>query len=226
MTHMYGTLGEIWLGLRKNAFALLDYRLSRYVTTMLVWTTMAWVPLLALTWGLVARAGPRQVRWGSSPRARRNLGQAAITLPFVVVMEFPLLYSVSLPLGISLYLAIISASVWRHRQGQITWKGVTYAASEVKTAGLWGRGRADGARRAGEPEGTGSGSARAGVASLSLPESKDRTIGCRQLAAKPARQSTTTMIAMGPKSPTKNRTIRKRPVMSEPPSQACGIPPR
>jgi cellulose synthase/poly-beta-1,6-N-acetylglucosamine synthase-like glycosyltransferase len=148
-THMYGTLAEIWRGMRKNAFALMDYRLSTFAWSLVLWTVMAWTPVAALIAGIVARAnhapgGGVLVAAGIAG----ILGQFAISAPFVLLMKLPILYSLSLPLGISLYLAIISSSVWLHARGQIHWKGVTYASKDVKTAGLWDRGRGDGAAEA------------------------------------------------------------------------------
>ncbi len=56
-THMYGSFGEIWRGLRKNAYAGMDYMPHKYVTGAIVALLLAWAPWVALGTGL-GEVGP------------------------------------------------------------------------------------------------------------------------------------------------------------------------
>ncbi len=128
-THMYGSLGEIWRGLRKNAYAGMEYQFHKYVVGAIVSLSMAWTPPLALilgaathSWGLCLAGG---LGW---------LAQAASTLPFLSFLGLPFGYAFSLPAGISLYVAITSSSVWHYHRGRILWKGRAYAPGDVTAA--------------------------------------------------------------------------------------------
>ena len=47
-THVYGSLADIWRGLRKNAYAGMDYQFHKYIAGSIVALVMAWAPA---TWG-------------------------------------------------------------------------------------------------------------------------------------------------------------------------------
>ncbi len=130
-THMYGTLGEIWRGLRKNAYAGMEYQFYKYVTGVFLALIFSWAPWVALVWGLLERtveSGPLTV-----PLIVVGLvgilAQALSAAPFVWVLRLPFFYVFSLPIGISLYVAIATASVWHHRRGRILWKDRVFQAS-------------------------------------------------------------------------------------------------
>jgi len=128
-THMYGNLGEIWRGLRKNAYAGMDYQFRKYVVGAIVALTLAWTPPLALILGAATRSWPLALIGGLG-----WLAQAVSTLPFLSFLSLPIGYAFSLPAGIGLYVAIASSSVWHYHRGRVLWKGRAYAPGVVATA--------------------------------------------------------------------------------------------
>lgn len=125
-THMYGTLGEIWRGLRKNAYAGMEYQPHKFVVGAIVALVMAWTPPLALIFGTVLSSWPLTL-FG----ALGWLAQAAATAPFAVFLGQPIPYAFSLPAGISLYVAIATSSVYHHHRGRVLWKGRAYTPDVV-----------------------------------------------------------------------------------------------
>ncbi len=125
-THMYGSFGEIWRGLRKNAYAGMDYMPHKYVTGAIVALALAWAPLLAVGVGL---ATGNHLALGVGLAG--VLAQVAATAPILVFLRLPLPFAFALPLGISAYVAIATSSVWHHHRGRILWKGRILPASMV-----------------------------------------------------------------------------------------------
>lgn len=133
-THMYGDFGAIWRGLRKNAYAGMDYLLHKYVTGAIVALLMAWSPWVALFcgfagagWGMVAVGA-----WGI-------LAQVAASAPILLFLRLPGWFAFTLPAGISAYVAIASSSVWHHHRGRILWKDRVIPSATVEA----GSGRAE-----------------------------------------------------------------------------------
>jgi hopene-associated glycosyltransferase HpnB len=116
-THMYGRFGEIWRGLRKNAYAGMDYLPHKYVTGASLALILAWAPWVALASGLATGSARSLVigLWGI-------LAQALAAAPTLVFLGLPVPFALGLPAGISAYVAIASASVWHHHRGRILWK--------------------------------------------------------------------------------------------------------
>jgi hopene-associated glycosyltransferase HpnB len=116
-THMYGRFGEIWRGLRKNAYAGMDYMPHKYVTGAILAMVLAWAPCVSLAWGLAIGSPPAILLglWGV-------LAQVIASAPLLVFLELPLGFAFGLPAGITAYVAIASASVWHHHRGRILWK--------------------------------------------------------------------------------------------------------
>lgn len=133
-THLYGDLRAIWRGLIKNAFALMNYRLPVYLAAVVIWLTMAWAPPIALAWGLAARGSP--AAWPLIVAGLSGcLAQALVSLPFLLVLRIGPWYAITQPLGITLYLLIITASVWHHLRGRVLWKGRAYDAKALAGRG-------------------------------------------------------------------------------------------
>ncbi|CAN5896380.1 hypothetical protein BH23PLA1_BH23PLA1_08120 [soil metagenome] len=134
-THMYGTLGEIWRGLRKNAYAGMEYQIYKYVTGAIGAIWLAWTPLLALIWGLAQGFGESGLT--TAPLIAVGLlgilAQATAAAPFVWALRLPIAYAFSLPVGISLYVAIASSSVWHHRRGRILWKDRQFSTQTLRS---------------------------------------------------------------------------------------------
>ena len=126
-THMYGSLAEIWQGLRKNAYAGMDYMPHKYVTGVIAAIGLAWTPWLCLiawrvtghwsTWGRIGL-------WGV-------IAQAATALPAVIFLQLPALCIFLLPVGMTLYAGIATSSALDYHRGRILWKGRTLRTDEI-----------------------------------------------------------------------------------------------
>ena len=127
-THMYGSFGDIWRGLRKNAYAGMDYLPHKYVTGAIVALMMGWVPWVTLGVG-VGGSSLDLISVG----AWGIVGQVAATLPILVFLRLTVGFALTLPLGISAYVAIATSSVWHHHRGRILWKGRTIPSGVVAT---------------------------------------------------------------------------------------------
>jgi hypothetical protein len=135
-THMYGTFGDIWRGLRKNAYAGMDYLPHKYVTGSILGLMMAWASPLSLLVGLVGLLTP----WDPSPGAvawvsvglAGWVAQAAAAMPVVVFLDLHPAFAFSLPAGISAYVAITTSSVWHYLRGRVLWKDRAFSARTVK----------------------------------------------------------------------------------------------
>jgi hopene-associated glycosyltransferase HpnB len=128
-THMYGTFGEIWRGLVKNAYAGLGYKFYNYALAMTGALVLAWGPIVGIARGLVQGSWERIAFgvWG-------ELAQAAATLPLALFLRLNPLMAFAVPMGITAYAAISTASVWHHHRGRILWKGRAMSSAEVDAA--------------------------------------------------------------------------------------------
>ena len=125
-THMYGTFAEIWVGLRKNAYAGMDYQPHKLVVGAVVALLFAWTPLLAILVGMSTRSWviAGLGLWGV-------LAQVAATIPNLLFVRAAFPYALALPLGMTAYVAIASASAWHYHRGHVHWKGRSIAAETV-----------------------------------------------------------------------------------------------
>lgn len=149
-THMYGSFGEIWRGLRKNAYAGMEYQLHKFVTGAIGGQVMAWSPIVAAVVGVALGSWPLGLvgAWGW-------LAMIAATAPFVPYLRASPLFALAMPVGSFVYTAIACSSVWHHYRGRIMWKDVTFSATEVRQASRPARGPA-GASGGGRPPGSAS----------------------------------------------------------------------
>ncbi|MDB5351770.1 MAG: glycosyl transferase family 2 [Planctomycetota bacterium] len=140
-THMYGTFGDLWRGLRKNAYAGMEYQLRKYIAGAIGGQIMAWTPMVATVVGLAIGSWPLAIvgAWGW-------LAQALSVAPSIPYLRISPLFVLTLPLGSLAYTAIATASVWNHHRGRIIWKGVTFSATDVQAASRPDPGRADASR--------------------------------------------------------------------------------
>jgi cellulose synthase/poly-beta-1,6-N-acetylglucosamine synthase-like glycosyltransferase len=140
-THMYGSLADIWRGLRKNAFAGMDYRFYRYAFGALVALWLAWAPVVSLALGLglslgLGHRGPTAPAPATAlviAGAAGWLVQALASLPFARFLRVPLALTFALPLGITLYVAIATSSVWHYLRGRVLWKDVALPVTEIQS---------------------------------------------------------------------------------------------
>ena len=125
-THMYGSFGAIWQGLRKNAYAGMDYQPHKFVVGAMVALGLAWTPLVLL--GAGAWRGSTGFLavglWGL-------LAQVVATIPNLVFVGAGVPYALALPLGITAYVAIATASAWHYHRGHVVWKGRSIDAATL-----------------------------------------------------------------------------------------------
>lgn len=125
-THAYGTLGEVWRGLRKNAYAGMEYRPEKLITGAVGGLAMGWIPVAALAWGLagggwgLALAGA----WGWA-------AQAAAAAPVCRHLGLGLGWGLLMPVGLTIYIGIALASAWDFARGRVVWKDVTLSSRTV-----------------------------------------------------------------------------------------------
>lgn len=125
-THMYGSFRAIWVGLRKNAYAGMDFMPHKYVVGAIVALALAWTPALTLGIGLYEHSSA-----GIAVGVCGVLAQVAATVPNLVFVGASSLYALALPVGITAYVAIATASAWHYHRGRVVWKGRTFAASTL-----------------------------------------------------------------------------------------------
>ncbi len=129
-THMYGSLMAIREGLRKNAFAGMQYRLHKFIFGSITGLIMAWMPLVAIMiglLGLVTGQGDQASSWSLIGIGLvGSLAQAISTSPVIVFLSIPPWYAFALPIGLSIYIAITTESVLLYFQGRVLWKGRSY----------------------------------------------------------------------------------------------------
>ncbi len=128
-THMYGSFGQIWAGLRKNAYAGMDFMPHKFVTGAILAIFLAWSPWIAFLAGMATgEVGALAVGlWGI-------LAQALATAPILVFLRLPGSFAFTLPAGITAYVAIATSSVWHYYRGRILWKGRAMPASVARRA--------------------------------------------------------------------------------------------
>lgn len=145
-THMYGTFRDLWIGLRKNAYAGMEYQLRKFITGAIGGQIMAWTPPVATIIGALMGAYPLMLAglWGW-------IAQALSVAPMIPYLRISPLFTLSLPMGSAAYTAISTASVWHYYRGRVMWKDVTFSAREIREASRPGPGRADAAAAAPSP---------------------------------------------------------------------------
>ena len=123
-THMYGSFGQIWQGLRKNAYAGMDYLPHKLVTGAIFALWLAWAPWASLTLGLIGENGLAMGvgAWGL-------FAQATAMIPVVAFLRLPWWQVATLPAGLSAYVAIAISSAWHHHRGRIFWKDRVIAST-------------------------------------------------------------------------------------------------
>lgn len=126
-THFYGDFHAIWVGLRKNSYAGMDYLPHKLVFGSIAALVMTWWPWLALIAGTTRGSWPVAVcgGWGI-------IAQAATSIPVLIFLNLPWLFSLTLPLGVSAYVGIAIAAAWHYHRGRILWKDRTFDAASVQ----------------------------------------------------------------------------------------------
>ncbi len=134
-THMYGTFADIWRGLRKNVYAGMQYQPHKLVVGTWVALLLSWIPLASL---LAGALGLLVLGWPTVPCVilllagmLGQLAQAAAAAPSCVFHRLPIPYLLTLPLGMTVYVAIAASSAWHYHRGRVLWKDRAFAAPRV-----------------------------------------------------------------------------------------------
>ena len=120
-THAYGDWRAIWRGLRKNAYAGMDYQMRKFLTGAIGGLILIWTPSLILTagivWDIPTWIGAGALGW---------LAQALASTPILAAFRLPMGYAFAMPLGLLAYIAIAATSVWDHHQGRVVWNDAVF----------------------------------------------------------------------------------------------------
>ena len=120
----YATLGEAVEGLKKNAFAGLEYRLSWVVAATVVHASLFLWPYV----GLVVVGGPARWLYAASV--------VLLLLLFVGAAQsqgVPLTDAVLFPVASAVFLFIVwNATLWTLARGGIEWRGTRYSLAELR----------------------------------------------------------------------------------------------
>lgn len=126
-THMYGGFRDIWRGLRKNAYAGMDYAPHKFATGAILALMFAWVPVVAALRG-VASGDSLTVVLGALGWA----AMAAAAWPSAVFLGLSPAWGLVLPIGLTAYVAITASSVWHYYRGRVLWKDRVFAAPRTE----------------------------------------------------------------------------------------------
>jgi len=133
-TAFYGNLGDIFNGLRKNAYAGMDYMPHKFWTGLFFGILFTWLPLIAFLTGFLMNLinGPA---WSGVALCLIGLTgwifQAQSLGPIVVYLDLPWYYAFSLPLGGSLYIWACCLSYLDFVRGRVVWRGRNFHVDQL-----------------------------------------------------------------------------------------------
>lgn len=125
-TDFYGSLSDILNGLRKNAYAGMDYMPHKFWTGLVFGILFTWLP--AISW---LEAMALLIFQGNSWFAislwyvglMGLIFQAQSLMPIVIYLDLPKYYALSLPVGGSIYMWACCLSYWDFVRGKVVWRG-------------------------------------------------------------------------------------------------------
>jgi cellulose synthase/poly-beta-1,6-N-acetylglucosamine synthase-like glycosyltransferase len=122
-TRMYRSFGAMWQGWSKNLYALLGATPAGAAREILA--AFPWLFVLLLAAGILMPGRPREWFFAAAlvALAIRHLWYARELRANRYSVRFIIYYG----LAVSLYVAVLASSVWKHRRGKITWKGREYS---------------------------------------------------------------------------------------------------
>ena len=127
---MYKSFGEIWNGWAKGLFPLLEKRLS-WVAMVIAFTAAVYLlPIAVLLISLALMMSGKYLAGGF------GIALAALSLILVAGSyskelrqnNFPISSIFLIPFSAIIFIAILIASVYRHKTGRVGWKGREYSA--------------------------------------------------------------------------------------------------
>lgn len=133
-TDFYGSLKDILNGLRKNAYAGMDYMPHKFWTGLIFGVVFTWLPLVAMGVGLALMV-VSGVAFGAVALFVTGLAgwffQAQSLLPIVIYLDLPVYYALSLPVGGSIYMYACWLSYWDFQRGRVVWRGRDFQVSDL-----------------------------------------------------------------------------------------------
>lgn len=136
-TDFYGSRQEILNGLRKNAYAGMDYMPHKFWTGLVMGIFMCWVPILSVLVAIMTLATQQATLTGAAILIIGLYGwilQAESLWPIVIYLDIPKYYALSLPLGGTLYMYACWLSYWDYVRGRVVWRGRDFQVSELNAS--------------------------------------------------------------------------------------------
>jgi glycosyltransferase involved in cell wall biosynthesis len=137
-THFYGSLGDIWTGLRKNIYAVLKYSPWKFLAGTVCGLPWLWLPCLGTVIGAwqVAQAGfAGWPAWLLVAGAVGWLVQTFIALPLSSFFHLPAYHAPLFPIGATAFWLIGCTSVWDYYfGGGPRWKNRVFNPASFPTA--------------------------------------------------------------------------------------------
>jgi cellulose synthase/poly-beta-1,6-N-acetylglucosamine synthase-like glycosyltransferase len=136
-TDFYGSRQEILDGLRKNAYAGMDYMPHKFWIGLIMGIFMCWIPVLSVLAAIVALATQQATLTATAILIMGLYGwilQAESLWPIVIYLDLRKYYALSLPLGGTLYMYACWLSYWDYIRGRVVWRGRDFQVSELNAS--------------------------------------------------------------------------------------------
>ena len=133
-TAFYGSLGDILNGLRKNAYAGMDYMPHKFWTGLVFGLIFTWLPPVAFFTGIYINSMYGNTWAGIALWYVGLIGwifQAQSLGPIVVYLNLPRRYALSLPLGGSIYMWACCLSYLDYQRGRVVWRGRNFQVGQL-----------------------------------------------------------------------------------------------
>ncbi|QDU64338.1 4,4'-diaponeurosporenoate glycosyltransferase [Planctomycetes bacterium Pan216] len=133
-THWYGTLADIWTGLRKNAYAGFEFNPWFFLSLSAIGLTVVWTPVIALVAGLLGIGlGAPLAAATFALGAVGWLFQALTAVPMIVHLGIPWWHAALMPFAYTLYNLIAFTSAYDyHFGGGPRWKSRSFDPADFR----------------------------------------------------------------------------------------------
>lgn len=133
-TAFYGSLRDILNGLRKNAYAGMDYMPHKFWTGLVFGLIFTWLPPVAFLTGFCMNVF-QGTNWPSVALWYVGLMgwifQAQSLGPIVVYLGLPRRYAFSLPIGGTIYMWACCLSYLDYQRGRVVWRGRNFEVGQL-----------------------------------------------------------------------------------------------
>ncbi len=133
-TDFYGNLKDILNGLRKNAYAGMDYMPHKFWTGLVFGIIFTWLPLITFLLGITLSLTSAVSVATIAMTMIGMIGmifQAQSLLPIVIYLGIPKYYAFSLSLGGSIYMWACCLSVLDYYRGRVVWRGRNFEIDKL-----------------------------------------------------------------------------------------------